>query len=138
MPDIIPGVKTYDPTKVTVVIGGSIIKSWDTVRVVENDPRFTFKKGTSGEVTRSKNSVIMGTITFILPQTSEDNAIMAAYNIAGNLMNVSVIDRGGTSIHIMPQGTIEKAADAEYGVESGQREWTIIGQMKDPNYIGGN
>ena len=138
MPDIVPGVKTYDPTKVSLIVGGSIIKSWNTVSCVVDEDKWTFTKGTSGEVTRTKNPVMMGTLTLTLPQTSEDNAILSAFEFAGNTIACIITDRNGTSLHIMPQATVVKPADSEYGKESGEREWQIKGQWKEPFLVGGN
>lgn len=138
MPEIIPGVKTYDPTKVSLIVGGSIIKSWNTITCVVDDPKFTFATGTTGEVTRTKNPIMMGTATIDLPQTSEDNAILSAFEVAGNTIPIIVVDRNGVSIHTMPQATIIKPADAEYGKDSGSREWEIKGQWKEPFIVGGN
>ena len=50
------GVKTYDPLQVSIIIGGSIIKSWDQVVVSRDNDRWNFSEGTSGEVTRTRNA----------------------------------------------------------------------------------
>lgn len=138
MPDITPGVKTYDPSLVSLIAGGSIIKSWNSVSVIVDEDKFTFTKGTTGEVTRTRNPVMLGTITITLPQTSEDNGVLSAFEVAANTIPCIVTDRNGTSLHIMPQGTIVKPPDAEYGKEAGEREWIIKGQIKEPNIVGGN
>ena len=136
--DIIPGVKTYDPTLVSGIFGGAILQSWNSITVEVTEDRFTFTKGTTGEVTRTKNPVMMANITVNLPQTSEDNAIFSAFEVAGNTISCMVVDRGGRSIHVVPQGTFTKPATAEYGREAGEREWVITGQLKDPSIVGGN
>ena len=138
MADIVPGVKTYDPTLVSLILGGSILKSWNTITCVVDDPKFVFSKGTTGEVTRTKNAVMMGTATLNMPQTSEDNAIISAFEVAGNTIPLMVVDRNGTSIRVMPQATVVKPADAEYGAEAGERSWEIKGQWKEPFIVGGN
>ena len=136
--EIVPGVKTYDPSMVSAIIGGAILQSWNTIRVELTEDRFTFTKGTSGEVTRTKNPVMLGNIILVLPQTSEDNAILSAFEVAGNTLACMIVDRSGASIHVMPQGTVVRPANAEYGKEATEREWTITGQIKDPNIVGGN
>jgi hypothetical protein len=132
------GVKTYDPSQVSVIIGGSIIKSWETVKAGRDNDRFKFTEGTSGEVTRTKNASLMGTITLTLPQASADNATLSAFEVAGTLIPCMVVDKGGTSLHTMPEGTIVKVPDAEYGKDAGTREWIIKGEITDPSIVGGN
>lgn len=131
-------VKTYDPSQVSVIIGGSIIKSWDIVKVGRDNDRWSFTEGTTGEVTRTKNASLLGSIIITLPQASDDNAIMSAFEVAGTLIPCAVIDKSGSSLHTMPEGTVIKIPDADYDKEAKQREWTVKGEIIDPNVVGGN
>ena len=132
------GVKTYDPTQVVVIIGGSIMKTWNTVTVSRDNDRFVMTEGTQGEVTRTKNAGKLGTIVLTNPQASADNTTLSAHELAGSLMACSVIDKGGASVAVMPEGTIMKIPDSEFGEEAGTREWTIKGEIPDPFVAGGN
>lgn len=131
-------VKTYDPSLVSIIIGGSIIKSWNTVRVTRDNDRWKFSEGTSGEITRTKNASLLGTITIVLPQGSADNATLSAYEAAGSLIACAVLDKSGTSVHSMPEGTITKIPEAEYAEDATDREWVIKGEIVDPHVVGGN
>ena len=131
------GVKTYDPSQVAIIIGGRIIGSWNTVTVTRDEDGWTFAAGTSGEVTRTKNLNKLGMLELVLPQTSEDNAVLSAFEIAGNTLNSSVLDKSGTSVALMPEGTVIKAADSEFGKESGERTWQIKGDLVS-FLVGGN
>ena len=130
-------VKTYDPSQVAIIIGGRIIGSWNTVTVTRDEDGWTFAAGTSGEVTRTKNLNKLGMLELVLPQTSEDNAVLSAFEIAGNTLNSSVLDKSGTSVALMPEGTVIKAADSEFGKESGERTWQIKGDLVS-FLVGGN
>lgn len=130
-------VKTYDPSQVAIIIGGRIIKSWNTVTVTRDEDGWTFSAGTSGESTRTKNLNKLGMIEIDMPQTSEDNAILSAFEIAGNTLNSSVIDKGGTSVALVPEGTVVKSADSEFAKESGSRVWQIKGDLVG-FVVGGN
>jgi len=133
-----PEVKTYDPSQGSLIVGGSIIGSWREATVVEDEDGFTFDTDTnSGESTRTKNSSKLGTFTIILPQASLDNGTLSAFKIAGSLISCLFKDNSGNSIHVMPQGTVVKSADAGYGKEAGDREWTVRGNL-DVNVLGGN
>lgn len=131
-------VRTYDKSLVSVIIGGSIIKSWEKVKVTRDNDRWALSTGTSGEITRTKNIGIVGTITITLPQASQDNATLSAFEVSGSLIPCMVLDKGGTSLHTMPEGTVMKIADAEYGTDTTDREWTIKGEIIEPSIVGGN
>lgn len=129
--------KTYDPKQVSVIVGGSIIKSWNTVTAARDNESWMMTTGTQGESTRTKNANKMGAITLVLPQASDDNAILSAYEISGAQISISIIDKSGISLHSMPEGTVTKTPDAEYGNEAGEREWIIRGDL--PIHVpGGN
>jgi hypothetical protein len=132
------GVKTYDPMQVSIIIGGSIIKSWDQVVVSRDNDRWNFSEGTSGEVTRTRNASRLGSIKIVLPQASADNAVLSAFEVVGSLIACSVLDKGGLSVHVMPEGTVTRIPDAEYSKEATQREWIVKGELIDPNTVGGN
>ena len=129
--------KTYDPSQVAIIIGGSILKSWNTVTVSRDEDGWTFSSGTSGESTRTKNLNTLGMIEIVMPQTSVDNAILSAFQIADGLLSSAVIDKGGTSVALLPEGTVVKQADSEYGKESGERTWQIKGDLVG-FIVGGN
>ncbi len=130
-------VKTYDPSQVSLIIGGSIIKSWNKISVAKDEDSWTFAQGTSGEVTRTKNTNKMGAITVTMPQTSGDNATLSAFDVSGALLSCIVKDSSGTSLYVIPEGTVVKPADSEFAKESGEREWQIKGALTQFT-VGGN
>jgi len=130
-------VRTYDPTQVSLIVGGSIIKSWNRIAVAKEEDDWTFAAGTTGEVTRTRNANRLGTITVVLPQTSQDNGILSAFAVSGGLLSCIVKDASGRSLHVMPEGTVVKPADSEYAKESGEREWAIKGSIVEMT-VGGN
>jgi hypothetical protein len=130
-------VKTYDPGQVSLIVGGTIIKSWDKIAVAMDEDDWSFAAGTSGEVTRVKNLNRLGAITIALPQTSADNAVLSAFRVSGALLPCIVKDASGNSLHVMPEGTVVKPADSEYGKEAAQREWMVKGAITEMT-VGGN
>ena len=130
-------VKTYDPGQVSLIVGGTIIKSWNKIQVAKDEDSWTFSAGTQGEVTRTKNLNRLGTITVTLPQASQDNASLSAFSISDALLSCIVKDASGASLHVMPEGTVVKPADSEYGKEAGEREWAIKGSIAEMT-VGGN
>lgn len=132
------GLKTYNPSEVSIVIGGAIIKSWDSVTVSMEEDRNVLTSGTTGEATRTKNANRLGTMVVILPQSSEDNLKLSAELALDAPIPCAIIDTGGNSIHVMPEGVIMKSPDAEYAKDHGTREWTVSGNIPDPQTVGGN
>ena len=130
-------VKTYDPSQVSVIVGGTIIKSWNKVAVARDEDDWSFAAGTSGEVTRTRNLNRLGAITLTLPQASQDNATLSAFSISDALLSCIVKDASGASLHVMPEGTVVKPANSEYAKEAGEREWTIKGSLVEMT-VGGN
>lgn len=130
-------VKTYDPSQVSLIVGGTIIKSWNKIVVAKDEDSWSFSAGTSGEVTRTRNLNRLGAITVTLPQTSADNGMLSAFEVSGALLSCIVKDGSGRSLHVMPEGTVVKPADSEYAKESGEREWAIKGSVVEMT-VGGN
>ena len=128
--------KNYSPGDVSFIAGGSIIK-FDSITVSKNEDKNTMTVGTQGEVTRTKNLSNLATITVVLPQSSIDNAIFSAVEIANSVLSLLIKDNGGASLHAMPEAVITGIPDAEYGKEHVQREWVFQGDLP-VNVIGGN
>lgn len=123
------GVKTYRPDQVSISIGGSLITSWDKVKVSKDNDDWTFQEGTTGEVARVKNLGKLGTIELELMQTSSDNDVLSAYQISDSTVLCSLIDKSGKTVAIIPEGTVVKPADSEFGKEPVNRIWQIKGAL---------
>jgi len=129
--------RTYDPSKVSVVFGVSLLTGWDTVRLSREEDGVTFTAGTSGEVTRAINHNKLGTITLTYPQTASENLILSGYEATKATVPVTVIDKSGTTLAVMKFGTVVKPPDTDLGKEAVTREWLIRGEMP-VMVIGGN
>lgn len=129
--------KTYDPSQVVVIVGGSIVKSWISVAAARDEENFMMTVGTQGEVTRTKNANKMGVITLVLPQASVDNLTLSGFFNLGTQISVSVTDKSGVSLHVIPEATVTKSPDAAYGKEAGEYEWLIRGNLS-VHVLGGN
>lgn len=138
-------VKTYDPTQVSLIVGGFNITGFadgSFVTVARNADAFALHIGTDGEGTRAKSSNKSGRITITLAQSSDSNAVLSAFLAADELSNTGVVpvlvkDSSGTSLFAAETAWIVKAPDAEFGRELGSREW-IIETDNLAVFIGGN
>ena len=123
------GLKTWDPSQLNVIVGGSIVNSWNTVSIdLDEDEQFS-SVGSNGEVTRSINASRMGTVTLTLPQASADNATLSALAEAKSIFSFSTIDKSGNSVHVIAEAFVGKRPASEYTKESGEREWTLKGNL---------
>lgn len=129
--------KSYKPGQVSVVIGGTIVKNWNKVIVKREEDNWSFVAGTSGEITRTENQNKLGTIEISMPQASAENASLSAHYVSGSVIACAVMDKSGISLHAMPEGTVIKAPDAEYGKEPTERVWIVKGELP-VHVIGGN
>lgn len=138
-------VKTYDPKKVAIVIGGVPMSGFadDTfVKVSRKEDLFTMYVGADGETARAKSNNRSGEMTLTLAQTSPSNDVLSAFHLADELDNAGVVpilikDLSGTSVFFSAAGWIRKAPDAEFGKEINTREWVFDLAAVDV-FVGGN
>lgn len=128
--------KVYDANEVTVNIAGLPIESGyddgEFVRIEQEADDFIDKVGTDGEVTRSKSNDRRATISIILMQSSDGNALLSGLNnidrLAGNGAGVGpllVRDRQGTALYSAAECWISKPPDVAFDREPTAREWTL-------------
>lgn len=126
--------KTYNPADVVVSVGAVIVKS-NTVTADRTEDASIATAGTHGEATLTISNNDLGEITIVLPQTSEDNLSLSGLGTA--IQAVVVRDLNGNSLHSIPQAMLKKIPTAEFGNETGEREWIYQGSMPI-HVVGGN
>lgn len=138
-------VRTYDPLKVTVIIGGVPMSGFsdDTfVKVSRNEDLFSLHVGTDGETSRAKSNNRSGELSLSLAQTSTSNDVLSAFAIADEQSNSGVVpvlikDNSGKSVYFSAAGWIKKMPDSEFGKDVKDREWVLDLAAVDV-FIGGN
>lgn len=136
---------TYNPKEVAIIVGGNIIDGFADgtfINVERDEDSYTLQVGSDGEATRSKNNNLSGTVTLTLRQGSPSNAILSALAQQDELNGSGIVpllvkDNSGSSIHSAETAWIQKPSAAEYGRESGSREW-VIRTDRLQTFIGGN
>ena len=126
-------VKTYDPKKVILLMGGVRLSGFADgtfVEVTRDEDSFTKKVGADGETARARSNNKGGSIKITLLQTSPSNAVLSAYLAADESTNegvkpVTVKDLSQVNTFFSASGWIKKPADAKYSKEIETREWTI-------------
>ena len=137
--------KDYDPTKVTVLIGGlyTVAGFADGTFVTASRTNQTWNliSGASGEHSRSKNQDKSGTFELTLMQTSATNNILSQYmlldeNSGQGKFPIAILDDVGTTIVEATQAWVQQPPSVEYGKELGDRTWTLeAGSIEF--YVGG-
>jgi hypothetical protein len=125
-------IKTYSPADVAVIVAGRNLENrGDTfVTVSFDEDTWMPVVGSDGDASRAYNANRMGTVVITLKQTADDNLFLSGL-ISGDAITklgtfpFLVKDNLGNSIHSAAEAWIQKVADAEYGKEVGDRQWTI-------------
>jgi hypothetical protein len=130
-------VRTYDPKKVIVVVGGVPLSGFGDkmVKCTRSTDTFTKKVGVDGIATRSHQHDRSGEIVITLEQSSPSNDVMSALHkldeeTNGGIVPVLIKDAlpaSGSigSTFVAAKAWIRKPADADYEKNSTDREWTL-------------
>jgi hypothetical protein len=138
-------VRTYDPKKCIVIIGGIPMGGFADgtfVMVERSNDAFTKVSGADGGVSRAKSNDISGTLTLTLAQTSPSNDILSGFAQLDEQSNNGVVplaitDLGGRTTCVSGFGWVKKFPSIENGKEISNREWVL--DCADLNiFIGGN
>lgn len=121
--------KTYIQGEVGVYIGGVIAENFTKVSITRENDTFAFAEGSAGKVARSKNGTKLGSIKVSFLQTEPVNGDLSAYHDGDALLEVEVVDGNGSSLHIMPEGTIVRVPEKMYDKEITELEWEIKGAI---------
>lgn len=124
---------TYDPSEVTVAIGGAIMSGYTDgtfVEIARNEATWNTVVGADGIVTRGKTNNRSGTLTLTLKQSSPSNDILSALLIADELTNASVFpvlikDLSGTSIFFSAQSFLTTFANSTFSKDITDRSWVF-------------
>lgn len=138
-------VKTYDPKKVSVIIGTHIASGFadgDFITVERDEDVWSTLTGADGETTRAKNANKSGKFTLRLLAASASNDVLSTLQLAdeasgGGTFAVMVKDGSGRSLYAAAAAWISKAPSAAFGKEAGTREWVIATDELVP-FAGGN
>jgi len=137
--------RTYDPKKVVLSFGGIPISGYADgtfINVARESDSFTKTSGADGVVSRAKSNDKSGMVTVTLAQTSPSNDILSSIAQLDEKLNTGVLplickDNSGRSLFAANNAWIRKPADAPFGKEIDNREWTIDCENLE-NFIGGN
>lgn len=120
--------KSYDPAKVSVIVGGSRMEGFadgSFVEISRDTDEFTDAAGADGEVARSKQNDTRGTITLTLLQTSLSNTVLSGLAKSGAVVPVLVSELGSGSTYDSDNAWVMKMADSAFSKNIETRQWRI-------------
>lgn len=126
-------VKTYDPKKVILTVGGAPISGYADgtfIKASRLNDTFTSVAGADGEVSRSKSNDKRGEIVITLIQTSLANDILSGIAQIDERTGLGVVpvilkDLSGLTTLFTGSAWVKKPADFERGKEIANTEWTL-------------
>lgn len=125
---------TYDPTKLTVIVGGVIVTGFsdgDYITAKRDEDLYTKRVGADGHVARARNGNKSGTIEIKLLQSSpavaELSALVALDNFLFDgdvLIPIAITSPGdGAELVVSTQSWLKTAPEMVFGKEVGERSF---------------
>ena len=140
-------VRTYNPDRVVVIVGGVPMQGFGEDAFVEIAPMtdiVTSKAGADGEVARSISSDRRHTVSITLLQTSPSNDVLSGLAKADQLtcggatFPMMVQDLCGRTMFMAASAWISQLPTQTFGREANERVWTITTGNPTINHVGGN
>lgn len=124
--------KQYNPNEMIFTFAGLSIKGFSNetfIAIERTTDGSSSSVGAGGEVTVEIKSDDRKQITLTLQRTSKDNALLTAVwqtqRLTGEVLfsPMTIKDGLGNDLHTAPQSWLMNEPNADYGAESGTREW---------------
>jgi hypothetical protein len=127
---------TYDPTKLTVIVGGVIVSGFsdgDYITAKRDEDLYTKRVGADGHVARARNGNKSGTIEIKLlqgsPAVSEIAQLVALDNFLFDgdvLIPISIVSPGtAAELVVSTQSWLKTAPEMVFGKEVGERTFVF-------------
>lgn len=127
---------TYDPTKLTVIVGGVIVSGFsdgDYITAKRDEDLYTKRVGADGHVARARNGNKSGTIEIKLlqgsPAVSEIATLVALDNFLFDgdvLIPISIVSPGtAAELVVSTQSWLKTAPEMVFGKEVGERTFVF-------------
>jgi hypothetical protein len=125
---------TYDPTKLTVIVGGVIVSGFidgDFITAKRDEDLYMKRVGADGHVARARNGNKSGSIEIKLLQSSpavtELSALVALDNFLFDgdiLIPIAIMSPGdGSELVVSTQSWLKSAPEMVFGKEVGERSF---------------
>jgi len=125
--------RTYNPKKVVVVIGGFPMGGWadgQFLNISRATDAYTKHVGAGGDTSRAKSNDRSGEATLTFAQTSPSNDVLSGFATADEISDTGVVsftvkDLSGRSTYVSGFAWIRKVPDGTFDKEITDREWIL-------------
>lgn len=140
-------VRTYNPSRVVVVVGGFPVSGYADgafVNITMPADGVTAQVGADGEIARAINTDRRCTVTITLQQTSPSNDFLSTlFNVdilscGATMVPILIQDLCGETLFMASQAWIVKMPDLEFAKEVGNRAWQLMTGTPAVYLAGGN
>lgn len=129
-------VTTYDPTKLSVIVGGVIVSGFidgDFITAKRDEDLYMKRVGADGQVARARNANKSGTIEIKLlqgsPAVTELSALVALDNFMFDgdiLIPIAIVSPGdGAELVASTQSWLKSPPEMSFGKEIGERSFVF-------------
>lgn len=136
-------VDTYDPSDVTLIIGGYQIKVWESISIARSAPGFVTIRGIRGKNTRVRQNDTSAVIQVPILQTSPSNGVLSEIhsldlqNGTGRI-GLALKDSSGRSVFSSDEAYIVGYPETVFSGTFEYRVWNIFCQTTKSFRIAGN
>jgi hypothetical protein len=128
---------TYDPSQVSLIVGGTRIIGWESITFADAEARVTPRRSADGQQSRSVKRNVLKTCTIVLNQQSEGVAILDVLALSSEVVPVIFNDGSGIATVATAVADVSQQGDMAFGQEAGDVTYTM--NLYNANAIqGGN
>jgi hypothetical protein len=110
---------TYDPSQVSLIIGGARVIGWETINFADVEPRVTARRSSDGQQSRSVKRNVLKTMEITLNQQSESVAIIDALALSSEIVPIYFEDASGLTRVATAEADVQQQGDMGFGQEAG-------------------
>ncbi len=116
---------TYDPSQVSMIVGGIRIIGWETITFADSEARVTPRRSADGQHSRSVKRNVLKTCEIVLNQQSEGVAILDALALSSAIVPVVFNDGSGITTVATAEADVMQQGTMAFGQEAGDVTYTL-------------
>lgn len=136
-------INTYNPSDVSLIIGGYRVFGWDSITIQRNSQGYTPYKGIRDKHSRTRNQDTSATLSLSIIQSCPVNDVLSYVHeldlqYGTGRLEITLKDDSGRSVFSSNEAYITGYPAAEYTSELEYRVWNVFCQNTGTWVLGGN
>lgn len=136
-------VSTYNPSDVSLNIGGYPVAGWQSITIARSVKGFTVIRGIRGKNTRVRNKDTSATIILTLMGSSPTNDVLSQIHdldleLGTARIALTIKDVSGSSVFSTNEAYITGYPSASFTGQIEDRSWELFAQTTESYNVGGN